>query len=202
MRVLGILVSIAALLNVALAESEITRLSEAFTKVPSCAVRSLFVSRSDDLLTPSQQKCSVVTLQAAGCDLLDVRNCFCSNGDLQLQVSVCVVETCKVEDQAGIYFQTFTLSLFLDYGLRLIYTAATLILQNEICYDIPQPSRSAEIIRDVIIISSITFPIIGLRFFSRSLVSNRLWLDDWAVVVAAVRIPEIQSAGSFINELG
>ncbi|OBT41626.1 hypothetical protein VE00_07847 [Pseudogymnoascus sp. WSF 3629] len=147
MRVLGILVSIAALLNVALAESEITRLAEAFTKVPPCA-----------------QKCSVVTLQAAGCDLLDVRNCFCSNGDLQLKVSVCVVETCKVEDQA----------------------AATLILQNEICYDIPQPSRSAEIIRDVIIISSITFPIIGLRFFSRSLVSNRLWLDDWAVVVAAV----------------
>ncbi|OBT72177.1 hypothetical protein VF21_10540 [Pseudogymnoascus sp. 05NY08] len=147
MRVLGILVSIAALLNVAVAESETSKLAEAFTKVPSCA-----------------QKCSIVTLNAAGCDLLDVRNCFCTNQDLQLQVSVCVVETCKVEDQA----------------------AATLILQNEICYDISQPSRSAEIIRDVIIISSITFPIIALRFYSRSLVSNKLWLDDWAVVVAAI----------------
>ncbi|ELR09509.1 hypothetical protein GMDG_00691 [Pseudogymnoascus destructans 20631-21] len=37
---------------------------------------------------------------------------------------------------------------------------------------------------------------------TRSLVSNRLWLDDWAVVVAAVRTPEIQSADTFINELG
>ncbi|KFY78628.1 hypothetical protein V499_02254 [Pseudogymnoascus sp. VKM F-103] len=163
MRILGILVSIASLLNVALAESETNRLVEAFTKVPPCA-----------------QKCSVTTLKAAGCELLDVRNCFCSNEDLQLQVSVCVVETCKVEDQA----------------------AATLILQNGICYDIPQPSRSAEIIRDVIIISAITFPIIALRFVSRSLVSNRLWLDDWAVVVAAVRRPEIQSTDTFINDLG
>lgn len=144
----------------------------------------------------------MTTLKAAGCELLDVRNCFCSNEDLQLQVSVCVVETCKVEDQAGIYSQHFTSSLFLDYGLTLIYTAATLILQNGICYDIPQPSRSAEIIRDVIIISAITFPIIALRFVSRSLVSNRLWLDDWAVVVAAVRSPEIQSTDTFINDLG
>ncbi|OBT61625.1 hypothetical protein VE03_08860 [Pseudogymnoascus sp. 23342-1-I1] len=54
MRVLGILISIAAVLNVALAQS-ITQLAEAFAKVPSCA-----------------QKCSVETLKAANCDLLDI----------------------------------------------------------------------------------------------------------------------------------
>ncbi|KFZ02212.1 hypothetical protein V500_00365 [Pseudogymnoascus sp. VKM F-4518 (FW-2643)] len=146
MRVLGILVSIATLVHVTLAQGE-RELVEAFTKVPSCA-----------------QKCSVKTLGAAKCELLDVRNCFCADEALQLAVSVCVVETCTVKDQS----------------------AATIILQTEICNGIPHPSRSAEIIRDVIIIASITFPIIALRFISRSLVSNRLWLDDWAVVVAAI----------------
>lgn len=72
-------------------------------------------------------------------------------------------------------------------------------MQNGICNGIPQTSRSAEIIRDVIIIASITFPIIGLRFFSRSLVSNRLWLDDWAIVVATVRHLELRSVDTYIN---
>ncbi|KFY31102.1 hypothetical protein V493_01387 [Pseudogymnoascus sp. VKM F-4281 (FW-2241)] len=63
---------------------------------------------------------------------------------------------------------------------------ATIVLQTGICNGIPQPSRSAEVIRDVIIIASVTFPMIALRFFSRRLVSNKLWLDDWAIVVAAI----------------
>lgn len=158
----------------------------------------LFYLGLGNILTPSQQKCSVKTLGAAKCELLDVRNCFCADEALQLAVSVCVVETCTVKDQSGIYPQPFTSSsLFLDYGLKLIYVAATIILQTEICNGIEHPSRSAEIIRDVIIIASITFPIIALRFISRSLVSNRLWLDDWAVVVAAVRPPEILSLDIF-----
>lgn len=140
-------------------------------------------------------------LGAAKCELLDVRNCFCADEALQLAVSVCVVETCTVKDQSGMYPLPFTLSIFLGYGLKLIYAAATIILQTEICNGITHPSRSAEIIRDVIIIASITFPIIALRFISRSLVSNRLWLDDWAVVVAAVRPLVIRPADTFINEL-
>lgn len=88
----------------------------------------------------------------------------------------------------------------LDFGLKLIYAVATIVLQTGICNGIPQPSRSAEVIRDVIIIASVTFPMIALRFFSRRLVSNKLWLDDWAIVVATVRLPEIQPA-VFINKL-
>ncbi|KFY10024.1 hypothetical protein V492_05243 [Pseudogymnoascus sp. VKM F-4246] len=146
MRVLGILVSVAAILNVAAAQS-VEELAEAFTKVPTCA-----------------QKCSVATLKEAACELLDVRNCLCTNPPLQTKLSMCVVESCKREDQA----------------------AATLIMQNKICVGIPQTSRSEEIIRDVIIISAVTFPIIALRFFSRSLVSKKLWLDDWAVLAATI----------------
>lgn len=102
MRVLGILVSIATVLHVAVAQID-TQLAEAFAKVPPCAVRSLLLPRSDNILTPPQQKCSLATLKEAKCELLDVRNCLCPNEDLQLKLSVCVVETCKVEDQTGIY---------------------------------------------------------------------------------------------------
>lgn len=99
-------------------------------------------------------------------------------------------------------FDLITLSFSLGYGLKLIiYTAATIILQTDICYGIPQPSRSAEIIRDVIIISSITFPIIALRFVSRSLVSNKLWLDDWAVIAATVRRHGLQPTVAFTDKL-
>ena len=65
---------------------------------------------------------------------------------------------------------------------------STTILQKEICLGVPQPSRSAEIIRDVIIIAAITFPVICLRFVSRSLVATKLWWDDWAVGFAAVSL--------------
>lgn len=72
--------------------------------------------------------------------------------------------------------------------------AATLtITQNDICEGIPRPSRSKEIIRDIIIIAGVTFPIIGLRFISRSLVSSSLCWDDWAIALAAVSLSSEQS---------
>jgi hypothetical protein len=60
------------------------------------------------------------------------------------------------------------------------------VLQNEICKGVPIPSRSAEIIRDVIIISAFTYVIIGLRFYSRALVTGEMWWDDWAIALAGV----------------
>jgi hypothetical protein len=53
-----------------------------------------------------------------------------------------------------------------------------------ICDGIPQPSRSAEIIRVVIIMTAIGLPMALLRAYSRHLVS-KFWWDDWIVVVAA-----------------
>jgi hypothetical protein len=55
---------------------------------------------------------------------------------------------------------------------------------------VPYPSRSRELIRDIIIIAAVTFPVIILRFISRSLVSNRIGLDDCAVALGAVRVME------------
>jgi hypothetical protein len=62
------------------------------------------------------------------------------------------------------------------------------VLQNEICKGVPVPSRSAEIIRDVIIICAFTYVIVALRFYSRALVTTKLWWDDWAIALAAVSL--------------
>ena len=90
MHVLGILVSVATLLHVALAQGELSgialeddELSQVFAQVPLCAVSSLFLPRSDHILTPSQQKCSLNTLVPAHCQLLDLASCLCTNTTLQ-----------------------------------------------------------------------------------------------------------------------
>jgi hypothetical protein len=67
---------------------------------------------------------------------------------------------------------------------------STNFLQKEICVGVPKPSRSEEVIRDVIIIAAVTFPTVLLRFLSRSLVSSKIWWDDYAVGLAAVSLAE------------
>ncbi|KFY71593.1 hypothetical protein V499_08182 [Pseudogymnoascus sp. VKM F-103] len=110
------------------------------------------------------QECGVKVLVPAQCPLTDLANCLCTNTTLQSTFALCIVGSCGVADQ----FKSTTL------------------LQTEICKDVPKQSRSAEIIRDVIIISAFTFVIVGLRFYSRALVTSKLWWDDWAIVFAAI----------------
>ncbi len=66
---------------------------------------------------------------------------------------------------------------------------------------VPYPSRSQELVRDIIIMTAVTFPVIILRFVSRSLVSNRLGLDDLAVAVAAVRVIQRKFYGMLADSL-
>ncbi|OBT70183.1 hypothetical protein VE03_00311 [Pseudogymnoascus sp. 23342-1-I1] len=110
------------------------------------------------------QECGVKVLVPAQCQLTDLANCLCTNTTLQSTFALCVVASCSTADQS---------------------TSSTL-LQTEICKDVPKESRSAEIIRDVIIISTFTFVIMGLRFYSRALVTSALWWDDWTVAFAGV----------------
>ncbi|KAH8594470.1 hypothetical protein B0O99DRAFT_672908 [Bisporella sp. PMI_857] len=56
---------------------------------------------------------------------------------------------------------------------------------NLICNGVPQPSRSAELIRTTIIISALTFPTIALRLFSRYKLS-RIWVDDWFILASGI----------------
>ncbi|KFY32527.1 hypothetical protein V493_00117 [Pseudogymnoascus sp. VKM F-4281 (FW-2241)] len=110
------------------------------------------------------KECGVKVLVPAQCALTDLADCLCTNTTLQSAFALCVVGSCEVADQ----FKSST------------------ILQTEICKDAPKESRSAEIIRVVIIISAFSFVIIALRFYSRALVTTKLWWDDWAVALAAV----------------
>ena len=59
------------------------------------------------------------------------------------------------------------------------------------CKGVPQPSRGAEIIRVVIILTAIAFPVIFLRLFSRY-VTAWIWWDDWAIVAAGVSLNQAE----------
>lgn len=70
----------------------------------------------------------------------------------------------------------------------LILLVSAGVQQNLICDGIPQPSRKTEIIRVIIIISSIAYPFMILRGVSRFLTS-KFWWDDWIVLIAGVGSP-------------
>ena len=75
-----------------------------------------------------------------------------------------------------------------DLIRRLTSTETFTAVQDGLCMGVPYPSRSRELMRDIIIIAGVTFPVIILRFISRSLVSNKIGLDDCAVALGAVRV--------------
>ncbi|PMD24451.1 hypothetical protein NA56DRAFT_740853, partial [Hyaloscypha hepaticicola] len=84
--------------------------------------------------------------------------CLCTNNTLLYDLALCVLENCNFTEQ--------------------IVAAET--LQNDLCAGAPQESRSAEILRDGIIIPAFTFPFIILRLISRIWVTKKVWWDDWA----------------------
>lgn len=61
---------------------------------------------------------------------------------------------------------------------------AASVAQN-ICKAVPQPSRSGDLIRAIIILSAFAFPIIILRIIARRMVAE-IWWDDWAIIGAGV----------------
>ncbi|KIM94076.1 hypothetical protein OIDMADRAFT_184520 [Oidiodendron maius Zn] len=109
-------------------------------------------------------KCAGQTLPPAGCALEDISSCLCTNTTLQSQLSICVQTSCNRTEQ----YSTISVS------------------QNLICKGAPQQSRSAEVIRITIIISSVAFLVVILRLCSRYFVA-KIWWDDWAIIAAAVR---------------
>ncbi|KFZ00133.1 hypothetical protein V500_01167 [Pseudogymnoascus sp. VKM F-4518 (FW-2643)] len=128
------------------------------------AIADVNLSQALAQIPTCTQECGVNVLVPAQCQLTDLSNCLCTNSTLQLEFALCVLESCGLADQ---------------------FVVSSTVLQNEICKGVPIPSRSAEIIRDVIIISAFTYVIIGLRFYSRALVTSKMWWDDWAIALAA-----------------
>lgn len=59
------------------------------------------------------------------------------------------------------------------------------VSQNLMCNGVPKPSRSREITRIVVAITSVTFVIVILRVLSRWHTAH-LWWDDWTILASAV----------------
>jgi len=85
-----------------------------------------------------------------------------------------------------------------NFGLTCI--ATSVVYQNILCKGVAYPSRSKEIIRMVIIISVFTFPIMGLRIFSRHIVA-KLWWDDWLIIISAVSLRALEKGTTTIDGL-
>lgn len=106
--------------------------------------------------------CSEQVLPPAGCPLEDAQNCLCRNITMQSQLSICVQTSCNKTEQL----------------------VASSVAQN-ICKAVPQPSRSGDLIRAIIILSAFAFPIIILRIIARRMVAE-IWWDDWAIIGAGI----------------
>lgn len=130
---------------------------------------------------PAQQKCSIKYLLPAGCSLKDMKSCYCTNQTLQEEVSVCVMNACTLAEQDSSYPNHGENAMYADIG-----PVTLQVSQHRICEGVPKPSHSHVIIVAVILLSVFTFPMVGLRLYSRRIAGQQLWWDDWMVVVGAV----------------
>ncbi|KAH7407496.1 integral membrane protein [Cadophora sp. MPI-SDFR-AT-0126] len=96
-------------------------------------------------------------------DNVPLEDVICPNVKLLSTLSTCVQISCPFQDQ-------ITVSE----------------IQKELCRGIPIESRSTEIILLVAILSGITFPVAGLKFYTRWSMSRRLDWDDYAALVATL----------------
>ncbi|KAH8801383.1 hypothetical protein F5884DRAFT_513376 [Xylogone sp. PMI_703] len=111
--------------------------------------------------------CGVKLLDPVKCpfdDIHAVSNCLCKSETIQKELAICVLSTCNPMEQA------------VSMG----------ILQDDVCVGYPVPSRSADLIRDIIIIAAVTFPVVALRFVARRMVVSKFWWDDLAIVLSAL----------------
>ncbi|PVH74150.1 hypothetical protein DL98DRAFT_519467 [Cadophora sp. DSE1049] len=100
---------------------------------------------------------------SASSDIAPLKDVICRNVTLLSTLSICVQTSCQFQDQ-------ITVSE----------------IQKELCQGIPIESRSTEITLLVAIFSGVTFPIAGLKFYTRWSMSQRLDWDDYAALVATV----------------
>jgi len=120
------------------------------------------------------------TLQEALCPVMNIRECLCKNVDLQKRLATCIMEDCSYSEQQSNFF------LIPGIGLADRIEGVTELFQEKICYGIEQESRWPEMAKVLIILSSITYPVIVLRFVSRYFIAHRIWWDDWCIFAATV----------------
>ncbi|KAH6722105.1 hypothetical protein BKA61DRAFT_666845 [Leptodontidium sp. MPI-SDFR-AT-0119] len=95
--------------------------------------------------------------------LLPLNDIICRNITLQASLSECVQTSCQFKDQ--------------------IITSE---IQKGLCQGYATESRSNEIIVLAAVFSGVTFPVAGLKFWTRWATSHRLEWDDYAALIATV----------------
>ncbi|RDW65398.1 hypothetical protein BP5796_10090 [Coleophoma crateriformis] len=102
-------------------------------------------------------------LSAAQCSLETLEGCLCTSPALQGDISVCVQGACNQTEQRKF---------------------ATML--QAVCEDVPQPTRTAAIIRTAVVLAAVSLPFLVLRLVSRLTVAHQLWWDDWLSFLTAV----------------
>ncbi|KAH8790746.1 hypothetical protein BGZ57DRAFT_923255 [Hyaloscypha finlandica] len=110
--------------------------------------------------------CLVEGVTASDCSPTNT-SCICRNNTLQANLIGCAQAACNATH---------------------LFKASAVNIR--LCAAVPTESRSGKISRITIILMCITFPIVGLRVYSRLKFSSRLFEDDWfALISAALLLP-------------
>jgi hypothetical protein len=180
---LSIVVSVTALICQTFAQTNLTLL---LSEIPACTVGWIPLLPSALANLPSSSNVP--------------RPCFYQRDVSSpiLQNVFARMSTCKETSPFACLIHALSLSKLVRYRTqmpklslstsKLMLAESLTALQNDVCKGVPQPSRSKEIIRDIIIMAAATFPVVILRFVSRRMVSNKIGLDDWAVAIGAVSL--------------
>lgn len=182
MHILSIFASSAILLDTALVQADV---SQVLAQIPPCTVSSNPSLLLHDLLTRSFSSKNVVCMcwfqHNANSPTFRIVFAWITPYNYNSHSAYC-----NLTEQVGMYSKSYIRILSYHWVPKLSLEVSTAILRDEICKGIPQASRGAEIIRYITIIAAITFPVVFLRFYSRSLVASRMWWDDWVIGFAAV----------------
>jgi hypothetical protein len=101
---------------------------------------------------------------------------LCSNTTRLSNVSVCVQKLCDWPGQVN-----------------------TSRIESVLCAGFPRESRSDGLIILAAVLSGVTFPVVGLKLYTRWTTGHRLWADDYTSLAATVGISHISIFGTDMN---
>ncbi|PMD24487.1 hypothetical protein NA56DRAFT_566706, partial [Hyaloscypha hepaticicola] len=96
-------------------------------------------------------------------DVPTLSTALCSNTTRLSNISICVQKSCDWPDQVN-----------------------TSHVESTLCTGFPRESRRNGLMILVIVLSGVTFPVVGLKLFTRWTTGHRLWADDYTSLAATI----------------
>ncbi|KAK9781745.1 putative Extracellular membrane protein CFEM domain-containing protein [Seiridium cardinale] len=113
------------------------------------------------------QACIISGIQAASCSMTDIglfANCICMNEGLQSDFNICAQQGCPSMEDWGTAFG----------------------VEAELCQTYPKPDRTIVPIVAAIVGIVIVLACVGARLVARLKYTNRLWADDYVMILTAI----------------